>query len=117
MPSPAWPRPSIPPANARYAAALLNRLHEQAGNWPSAIALYHSADPFEGQRYGSRVIEVQNGGISVAAAPAIEIDRPARAAVIRLAAAAFAVRVVVPDWTIVRSPGTVYRCVSQACRG
>ena len=35
-----------PSANARYAANLLNRLHDQSGSWPLAIALYHSAEPF-----------------------------------------------------------------------
>jgi hypothetical protein len=66
-----------PAANARYAAAFLNRLHEQSGNWPSAIALYHSADPFEGQRYSTRVMEVtrNTGGGWRSTAPRRSLDR------------------------------------------
>ena len=90
-----------PAANARYAAAFLNRLHDQSGSWPAAIALYHSADPFEGQRYSSRVMEAWHGGISIAAAPPfIGSIRPASPVVVRISTMASAVRVVVPNWTM-----------------
>ena len=56
-----------PTANARYAAAFLNRLHDQSGSWASAIALYHSADPSEGERYSSRVMAAWHGGITIGA--------------------------------------------------
>ncbi len=91
-----------PAANARYAAALLNRLHEQAGNWPSAIALYHSADPFEGQRYGSRVIEAWTTGGRIVGIPVIAAIRAGDPVVVRLSTAAAAVRVVVPNWVSAR---------------
>jgi hypothetical protein len=91
-----------PAANARYAAALLNRLHEQAGNWPSAIALYHSADPFEGQRYSTRVTEAWNGGGRIVGIPVTATLRAGDPVVVRLSAAGAAVRVVVPNWVAVR---------------
>ena len=64
-----------PAANARYAAALLNRLHEQGGSWPLAIALYHSADPVEGQRYSARVMQVWDTGGSFAGVSTSEVVR------------------------------------------
>jgi hypothetical protein len=91
-----------PAANGRYAAQLLNRLHDQAGSWPAAIALYHSADPFEGQRYSSRVIEAWNNGGRVAGIPVIATIRAGDPVVVRFAAAASAVRVVVPNWVAAR---------------
>jgi hypothetical protein len=93
-----------PTANARYAAAFLNRLHEQTGNWTSAVARYHSADPFEGQQYGSRVMAAWNTGLSIAASPSFVAGaRSASPVVVRLSTMASAVRVVVPDWAGVRS--------------
>jgi hypothetical protein len=56
-----------PTANARYAAAFLNRLHDQSGSWASAVALYHSADPSEGERYSGRVMAAWHGGITIGA--------------------------------------------------
>lgn len=89
-----------PTANARYAAAFLNRLHDQSGSWPTAIAFYHSADPLEGQRYSSRVMEAWTGGLSIAAAPAFETVRTTRPVVVRISAMASGVRVVVPNWAV-----------------
>jgi hypothetical protein len=91
-----------PAANARYAAAFLNKLHGQSGNWPSAIALYHSADPFEGQRYSSRVMEVWNTGGRIAGISLAGGFRSGNPIVVRLSAMASAVRVVVPNWTMAR---------------
>jgi Transglycosylase SLT domain len=99
-----------PAANARYAAAFLNRLHDQSGSWPAAIALYHSADPSEGQRYSSRVMEAWHGGISIAAAPPfIGSTRPASPVVVRISTMASAVRVVVPNWTMPSSLASAQR--------
>ncbi len=92
-----------PTANARYAAAFLNRLHAQSGSWPSAIALYHSADPFEGQRYSSRVMQAWNSGGKVVGAPVIGGVRPGSPVVVRLSAMASLVRVVMPSWAMARS--------------
>ena len=89
-----------PAANARYAAAFLSRLHEQSGNWPSAIALYHSADPFEGQRYSTRVMEVWNTGGRMAGISLAGGLRSGNPVVVRLSALASAVRVVVPNWAM-----------------
>lgn len=92
-----------PAANARYAADLLNQLHARSGSWPLAIALYHSADPIEGQRYSGRVVVAWSSGgrlldFALTAAP-----RPADPVVVRLAASASAVRVVGPAWATVQS--------------
>jgi len=92
-----------PAANARYAASFLWRLHEQTGDWTSAVALYHSADPFEGQRYSSRVM--QAWGIGVAGMPAPWVTRTMHAAVTRLPMTAPFVRVVVPDWAAAQVAG------------
>ena len=89
-----------PAANAQYAAAYLNRLYEQTGYWPSAIALYHSADPFEGQRYSSRVMEVWGTGGTLASGGSMVGRRRAESVVVKMAAIATGVRVVVPNWAI-----------------
>jgi hypothetical protein len=47
-----------PQTNAAYAARFLTRLFAQAGNWPSAAALYHSATPELGADYQRRVLAV-----------------------------------------------------------
>ena len=92
-----------PSANARYAANLLNRLHDQSGSWPLAIALYHSAEPFEGQRYGARVLAAWNSGGRILGLPSVASVGTADPVVVRLAAAALTVRVEVPTWAIARS--------------
>jgi hypothetical protein len=87
-----------PAANGRYAAAFLNRLHEQSGSWATAIALYHSADPLEGQRYSGRVMQAWSTGGTFARIPFQFAVQPGDRVVIRLSAAAASVRVVVPSW-------------------
>lgn len=92
-----------PAANAKYAASFLNQLHDRSGSWPEAIALYHSADPFEGQRYSRQVIEAWNTGGKLAGTQFPTHVRSEDAVVVRLSAMASAVRVVVPSWAAVRS--------------
>ena len=92
-----------PYANARYAANFLNRLHDQTGSWPAAIALYHSAEPFEGQRYGARVLSAWNSGGKILGLPLAASVGTADPVVVRLAAAASAVRVEVPTWPLAQS--------------
>jgi Transglycosylase SLT domain len=91
-----------PTANARYAADLLNRLHERSGNWQTAAALYHSADPLEGQWYASRVVAAWTKGDRFLDFRLTDPPRPADPVVVRLAAGASVVRVVVPAWASVR---------------
>lgn len=43
-----------PLANARYAAAFLNRLHAETGDWSQAAGAYHSRTPEYARRYRSR---------------------------------------------------------------
>jgi hypothetical protein len=91
-----------PAVNARYAAALLAGLYERAGSWPLAVAWYHSADPAEGQRYSGRVMAAWDGGavgtaLPVSATvPGSAAPRTADPVVVRVAASALAVRVVLP---------------------
>ncbi len=47
-----------PVANVRYAAAFLGRLYAQTGDWGSAIAAYHSANPAFGPAYAQTVAAV-----------------------------------------------------------
>ena len=47
-----------PAANVRYAAGFLGRLHAQSGDWGSAIAAYHSANPAFGPAYAQTVAAV-----------------------------------------------------------
>lgn len=47
-----------PDANALYAAQFLLDLHHRHGNWPDAIAAYHSADEDRGAAYLARVAMV-----------------------------------------------------------
>lgn len=63
-----------PLTNARYAASFLSQLYAQSGGWDSAVALYHSAMPAEGEWYRGRVLASwHNGGLggdlSVSPAP------------------------------------------------
>jgi hypothetical protein len=87
-----------PTANAQYAAAYLHRLYGQTGDWPSAIALYHSSDPFEGQRYSSRVMQAWRTGATFAVGAPMAGLRRADSVVVKMTAVASGVRVVVPDW-------------------
>lgn len=44
-----------PVENALYAARYLQKLHGETGDWPAAIAAYHSRDPVRGQAYLDRI--------------------------------------------------------------
>lgn len=44
-----------PAANADYAAAFLASLEQKFGNWPQAVAAYHSQTPALGQPYAAKV--------------------------------------------------------------
>ena len=44
-----------PAANVRYGARFLAQLHQAHGEWPEAIARYHSGDPGQGENYARRV--------------------------------------------------------------
>jgi soluble lytic murein transglycosylase-like protein len=94
-----------PASNARYAASLLNRLHDQSGSWPLAIALYHSADPLEGQRYSARVQAAWNRGGRIPDLAYVASVGTPDPVVVRLAAAASIVRVEVPTWAAAQSIG------------
>jgi hypothetical protein len=43
-----------PMANARYAAAFLDDLHAEFGDWTQAVAAYHSRNPDHAARYLAR---------------------------------------------------------------
>jgi soluble lytic murein transglycosylase-like protein len=92
-----------PAANARYAAAFLHQLHDQTGDWPAAIALYHSADPLEGQRYASRVTAVWNTGNGAAVLPFVAAVRSIALGTRHIATGGSLVRVVLPNWAVARS--------------
>ncbi len=47
-----------PDANAAYAARFLTQLYQQAGSWPQAAALYHSATPALAADYQRKVLAV-----------------------------------------------------------
>jgi hypothetical protein len=57
-----------PMANARYAARFLKRLEEELGNWPAAVAAYHSRTPSRGHAYRDRVMAAWPGGQQAALA-------------------------------------------------
>ena len=44
-----------PPTNGHYAGQLLASLKTRLGNWPDAVAAYHSADPARGIPYRDKV--------------------------------------------------------------
>jgi hypothetical protein len=87
-----------PTANALYAAAFLNRLHEQSGSWLAAVALYHSADPVEGRRYSGRVMAAWNPGVNDQRVSSVGLAQSANPSVVRISTTASVVRIVVPDW-------------------
>ncbi len=45
-----------PAANAAYAARFLGKLHDQEGNWETAVARYHSSTPWFGEPYRDAVL-------------------------------------------------------------
>lgn len=45
-----------PGANANYAARFLTTLHAQTGNWPAAVARYHSGLAHDGEVYWQQVV-------------------------------------------------------------
>lgn len=51
-----------PLANALYAARFLRELHARLGNWPGAVAAYHSSTPAYGLPYRNRVFASWRGG-------------------------------------------------------
>jgi hypothetical protein len=51
-----------PAANADYAARFLTQLRGRTGNWPAAIAGYHSAVAQEGENYRQKVMSRWNPG-------------------------------------------------------
>ncbi len=50
-----------PVANADYAAAFLTSLEQKFGNWPQAVAAYHSQTPGLGQPYAAKVYATWQG--------------------------------------------------------
>ncbi|CAH2602014.1 Lytic transglycosylase domain-containing protein [Rhodovastum atsumiense] len=50
-----------PAANAVYAARFLTQLHGQTGSWETAVAQYHSADPWRGVPYQQAVFATWQG--------------------------------------------------------
>jgi Transglycosylase SLT domain len=63
-----------PVANTDYAARFLVQLHGQAGAWPAATALYHSATPDVGAAYQQKVMAVwPEEQLLAAAAPRIAL--------------------------------------------
>ena len=105
-----------PVANARYAADLLNRLHARSDSWQTTAALYHSADPLEGQWYGSRVIAAWSKGDRFLDFRLTDPPRPADPVVVRLSASALVVRVVVPAWASAQ-PALSRRSGDPVCPG
>jgi hypothetical protein len=60
-----------PAANAEYAASFLSSLEQKFGNWPQAVAAYHSQTPALGQPYAAKVYaawQAAPGGAPVALA-------------------------------------------------
>jgi hypothetical protein len=45
-----------PASNARYAVTFLSQLREKTGNWETASAWYHSANPEEGNPYREKIV-------------------------------------------------------------
>ena len=60
-----------PAANADYAARFLTELHGRYGNWPDAVAAYHSATASLGQPYRRAVYAKWGGAPDGALAPAV----------------------------------------------
>jgi len=68
-----------PAANVAYAVRFLAVLHQQTGDWPAAIAAYHSATPERGQPYAQHVAalwpDASRFGLStIAAGLAAQVD-------------------------------------------
>ncbi|MBO0710790.1 MAG: lytic transglycosylase domain-containing protein [Acetobacteraceae bacterium] len=60
-----------PHANVQYAIRFLQTLYHEVGNWPTAVGLYHSANPVLSATYRARVL----GGAPAPAPVMTEEDR------------------------------------------
>ena len=66
-----------PMTNVAYGADFLKRLHAQTGNWPKAVAYYHSQTTSRGGRYFARVIRIwENERTRIANAAYVAPSRP-----------------------------------------
>lgn len=72
-----------PAANAAYAARFLRTLHAQAGTWPDAAALYHSATPALAEDYRRKVMAAWPAGLAAQADAAPADATPAGAALLQ----------------------------------
>jgi hypothetical protein len=68
-----------PATNAAYAARFLRTLHAQAGTWPDAAALYHSATPALAGEYRRKVMAAWPAGLAAQADAAPTDAAPAGA--------------------------------------
>ena len=84
-----------PVANARFAAAFLTSLDQKFGNWPQAVAAYHSQTPALGEPYAAKVYAAWQGAGVPGTAP--------------VALAAFAGQSVLPG----RSAGSITRSMAS----
>jgi hypothetical protein len=64
-----------PATNTRYAARYLRQLHDRLGDWDSAVAAYHSANPTRGAAYGRKVATARDRILAEGsdAAPALDL--------------------------------------------
>lgn len=69
-----------PDSNADYAARFLRALYRRLGNWPAAVAAYHSAIPAIGTSYSNRVLALWHGQAMPAAQFGMTIWTPDLAA-------------------------------------
>jgi hypothetical protein len=87
-----------PAANANYAARFLTALHAQTGDWPSAVARYHSGLALEGENYRVKVMSQLGLGEAAGettASPAVSHPAEDRY-VILMSATARAIRIIGP---------------------
>ena len=78
----AFPTPEAgfdPVANVLYAAAFLRQLHARTGDWPQAIANYHSGEDLRGLRYHRRVALARLGAGLAAGGGAVPLPAAAAA--------------------------------------
>ena len=95
-----------PMTNGDAAGHFLAELHGRSGDWQSAVRLYHSATPGEGEQYRQRVYVSLNGG--AASAPSFGIPL-FDAVVVLMSPEAARVRVFGPPGRDMSTAGATFR--------
>jgi hypothetical protein len=94
-----------PAANAQYAASFLSGLEQKFGNWPQAVAAYHSQTPALGQPYAAKVYAAWQAAPGAAPVALAEFSDQGNAAMPGAIPSAADIGSLAPPMAILTRPG------------